>query len=94
MGFATPRQCLSERRRSRMRKRLHRTRVGEGRRYGFACSVFCSFRRRRGVYACWLKINSSMTRIIKKAFQNIRFSKKLTFAVVASKGFSKSVQYL
>lgn len=39
------------------------------------CLVFCSFRRRRGVYACWLKINSSMARIIKKAFQNTRFSK-------------------
>ncbi|RCU34543.1 glucose-inhibited division protein A, partial [Acinetobacter baumannii] len=26
-----------------------------------------------------LKINSSMARIIKKAFQNIEFSKKLTF---------------
>ncbi|PSJ51521.1 glucose-inhibited division protein A [Klebsiella pneumoniae] len=46
--------------------------------------VFCSFRRRRGVYACWLKINSSMPRIIKKAFQNIEFSKKLTFEAVDS----------
>ncbi|HBZ0077240.1 TPA: glucose-inhibited division protein A [Klebsiella pneumoniae] len=46
--------------------------------------VFCSFRRRRGVYACWLKINSSMAQIIKKAFQNIGFSKKLTFEAVDS----------
>ncbi|AYJ93010.1 TPA: glucose-inhibited division protein A [Klebsiella pneumoniae] len=46
--------------------------------------VFCSFRRRRGVYACWLKINSSMARIIKKVFQNIGFSKKLTFEAIDS----------
>ncbi|PLJ56289.1 glucose-inhibited division protein A [Klebsiella quasipneumoniae] len=58
------------------------------------CSVFCSFRRRRGVYACWLKINSSMARIIKKAFQNRGFSKKLTFTAARRQGFSKSVQYL
>ncbi|MCU7506324.1 glucose-inhibited division protein A [Klebsiella quasipneumoniae] len=58
------------------------------------CLVFCSFRRRRGVYACWLKINSSMARIIKKAFQNRGFSKKLTVTAARRQGFSKSVQYL